>query len=506
MDDFKNRRRLLLAASGAALLPVIGTASASAQHSSATALSTAASGTSSGIYNVLDYGADPSGVSDSTSAINSAIAAMSQNGGTLYFPAGTYLISSQITLKSGRYLGDGPYSTFIKTASTTAGIFTDGGNSGVTIDGFAFTANAQNTSGSFVSLSGFQCNLINFRMMLYFIGVTHSGIASLILNGDMNAASPTSNSTIGLVLTGLDILVEDVVIDSGANPTQAWAAVQIGGGGGAVFLSHCDFLRHQYGLLINESNASEVLAPYCDNCYFDSHTSNAINLCPGGTTKLLFMHFNACWFASTSGFGVLLDPGPNAYVSGVTFNGCHFVNNSNHALVLNNANVNNIVVDGCLFANSQTITNIVGIYATSNVGNFYVNNSRFGKLPPFQPFGIGILLNAGCNNYIISNNDLTGSTQAAISVQSGAGANGIITNNLGYGPFSAQATVGGSPWTYTAGPAPETHYISGGSISGLTVQNLDLPYNSALTTIQLGPNESYTLVYSTEPAVKYVIH
>src|SRR5258708_5435400 len=45
--------------------------------------------------NVLIYGADPSGVNDSTTAIANAIASMT-NGGTLYFPAGTYTVSSTI--------------------------------------------------------------------------------------------------------------------------------------------------------------------------------------------------------------------------------------------------------------------------------------------------------------------------------------------------------------------------------------------------------------------------
>ena len=508
MSESKSRRRFLLVASGAAALPIIATAvSASGRHPLASALIATPSNGQGGVYNVVDFGADPSGANDSTSAINAAISAMPENGSTLYFPAGTYLVSSQITLKGGRYLGAGPYTTVIKTMSTTDGIFNDGGNFGITIDGFTFTANAQNTAGTFITLSGSQCNLINFRMALYFNGISHSGSTSIIINGYMEGATETSSGNIGVVLTGLDILVEDVVIDCGSNSTRAWAAIQIGGPGGGVFLSHCDFLNHQIGLLINESVNPEILAPYCDNCYFDSNTSNAVNFSPGGASRVIFAHFNACWFATTGGFGVVFSPGSTAHVNGVTFSGCHFVNNSSHALLLNSTNVSNIVVDGCFFCNGQTITNVAGIYVQNNVGNFYVNNCRFGKVDQqFQPFGIGIYLNPGCNNYIISNNDFTGSTQSSINVVSPSGSNGRIVNNLGYGPYSIQATIGASPWTFTAGQAPETHYISGGAVSALTVQSLSIPYNSVLTTIQLGPNESYTFTYNTPPTVKYVIH
>lgn len=57
-------------------------------------------------YNVLDAayggGADSSGVADSTAAINAAIAAaQGAGGGAVYFPPGTYLVSSPLLLSGG---------------------------------------------------------------------------------------------------------------------------------------------------------------------------------------------------------------------------------------------------------------------------------------------------------------------------------------------------------------------------------------------------------------------
>lgn len=54
--------------------------------------------------NVLWYGADPTGATDSTTAINTAIAAVSTNGGTVYFPSGTYVISSPINITENKEL------------------------------------------------------------------------------------------------------------------------------------------------------------------------------------------------------------------------------------------------------------------------------------------------------------------------------------------------------------------------------------------------------------------
>lgn len=55
----------------------------------------------SDVKNVLDYGADPTGITDSTSAINAAVASLGTAGGYVFFPAGTFKVSSTITIGNG---------------------------------------------------------------------------------------------------------------------------------------------------------------------------------------------------------------------------------------------------------------------------------------------------------------------------------------------------------------------------------------------------------------------
>lgn len=50
--------------------------------------------------NVVDYGADPTGLADSTTAIQAAINSLSSTGGTVFFPKGTYRTDSGVTLVS----------------------------------------------------------------------------------------------------------------------------------------------------------------------------------------------------------------------------------------------------------------------------------------------------------------------------------------------------------------------------------------------------------------------
>lgn len=73
-------------------------------------------------FSVLDYGADPTGATDSTAAINAAIvAANSAGGGTVYFPAGLYIIGTTthvVMLSNVSFVGDG-WSSKIKLADNT---------------------------------------------------------------------------------------------------------------------------------------------------------------------------------------------------------------------------------------------------------------------------------------------------------------------------------------------------------------------------------------------------
>ena len=61
--------------------------------------------------NVLDLGADPTGVADSSAALQAA----ANIGGQIYLPSGTYRISTQVTLTSGCFLiGEGATETIIQ--------------------------------------------------------------------------------------------------------------------------------------------------------------------------------------------------------------------------------------------------------------------------------------------------------------------------------------------------------------------------------------------------------
>ena len=70
------------------------------------------------LVNVTEYGANPADEEDDTAAITEAIEA-AESGDTIYFPAGVYHVSDEITVnkESVRFLGDGRDETIIDTSS-----------------------------------------------------------------------------------------------------------------------------------------------------------------------------------------------------------------------------------------------------------------------------------------------------------------------------------------------------------------------------------------------------
>jgi hypothetical protein len=60
---------------------------------------------------VLDFGADPTGGTDSTTKIQAAITAVSANGGTVHFPVGTYLITGTLNVQANGIVLQGESTT-----------------------------------------------------------------------------------------------------------------------------------------------------------------------------------------------------------------------------------------------------------------------------------------------------------------------------------------------------------------------------------------------------------
>jgi len=118
---------------------------------------------------VKDFGAVGDGVTDDIDAIENAIIhAVDSNNFQVFFPAGTYLISSGIPLvKRVKLFGLNPDTTIIKCNGSTSAIYT------ATLSGSTFTDNLDATLGDITSKakSAQRCSIEN-------LGIQHTGSVS----------------------------------------------------------------------------------------------------------------------------------------------------------------------------------------------------------------------------------------------------------------------------------------------------------------------------------------
>jgi hypothetical protein len=103
-------------------------------------------------FNVKTYGAKGDGATDDTAAINAAIAALNAatNGGVLYFPASTYLVTSATTTITKPFLmqGDGISCSFISCNTSVIAFSCQNGQGTVKNMQFNFTGTPPAGSGS----------------------------------------------------------------------------------------------------------------------------------------------------------------------------------------------------------------------------------------------------------------------------------------------------------------------------------------------------------------------
>lgn len=164
---------------------------------------------------VIDYGADPTGVADSTDAWLDADAAAEAAGGDVYFPAGIYRIDSRIladstsaggaisTMRPRRWVGDGAWNDSTASADATPrGTIIDlrysGGpaiilkpRGGLEITGITFTQRGTAHSQPMIKIINTTCNIHDCS----FVG--HSDVEGQTCNQDAIIFGGTTLDTIG---------------------------------------------------------------------------------------------------------------------------------------------------------------------------------------------------------------------------------------------------------------------------------------------------------------------
>jgi hypothetical protein len=153
---------------------------------------------------VIDFGADPTGIGVSTTAIQQAINRAKVLSTSVLFPAGVYKIDQALTLSSAtgvKLIGAGQSATTISQTHATANCFTLSSCTGCSVQGMTI-AHATTTTGACVSLSACAATLVTGITTVgdYLIGVSSTGAASkfVLFNNSISTYADAAARAISL--------------------------------------------------------------------------------------------------------------------------------------------------------------------------------------------------------------------------------------------------------------------------------------------------------------------
>lgn len=396
-----------------------------------------------GWVNIMDFGADRTGVASSRTALTNAIAAL-PNGGVVFFPPGTYQLgntnfninTAHITLQ-----GAARYATNIITSSTTEDIitlnqwydivqdltFTGPGSGQVPTKtaGYAINTIPANASYSIVRRCTFtyQFNCVNLGNTLM---VIDDAECRFFKN---TAVAVTHNS---------DHQVNQLTCDNnpGALPTGAGIDVQVCA---SLLLSNCNVIHSNNALNISPSTGVTVPSVKATNCFFDTSV-NGLNCTGAGS--VLRCEFTNCWFSSMSANGINMQPAVGGQVNGITFINCDIYNNIGGTTqgINTNAQTGKWKMVGCSIAGWTTGINLVpgAAHFPTILGN------SIGSISAFGVNTTGVVIGTGTyKGLVLAENDVVDNTTALTlgTVTVTAWGNYRIIDNAGINPRGSVGVI-----------------------------------------------------------------
>ena len=352
--------------------------------------------------NVKDstYGAVGNGSTDDKAAIQSAIDALS-NGGTVYFPPGTYKVSGALVIGSGdrsiKLVGAGghfPLATLaggsiIKTSSASANIIEITNARSIEISSLGFDSSATSTGNAAIkaesttNLQAISIKEVYIRNKT--IGIEIKGYSNTDVRDVEIREFPNATGTVGILVdqgsdTRVDqIRLENIIID-GVISSSAHShalAFQFKNYTNSIWMKDCAGLRCNKGLVFdstlgNVSSTNPGSFFRVDNCDFDQNGVNGIYIAGGSyiwvTNNYVSSNLNS-GLITTSTFGGVL-----------RIDGSDFRGNSYHGIYINGTGHHKIhITNPHCGKNSQASNNTYhGIVVTSSANDVTIMGGQCG--------------------------------------------------------------------------------------------------------------------------------
>lgn len=380
------------------------------------------------VFNVMAsaYGATGNGTTDDTSAIQSAITAASAAGGTVYFPAGTYKITSTLTVsgtgQAVRLVGASRGASIIELDMATG----DGLRilaSWCDVEGlqFATFSGVTRTSGAYISNNDGSSHSAWFLNVskCYFNGgwdcIRADGVGSTqaqdLFVGDCNFVS-FANYGISL---GLSVGIANVYISrcemTCSITSQAHAGITLGNMSSGLYVSQVDMYSTGYGITINPpagGNATGIFLDQvqCDSCTYNGLSANSESTSPGSIVGIFASN---CWFSSNGNDGVELGYYGSSPVTDVQLVGCQMFHNGSSGVGVF-LYASQVVISGCLISDNTDY----GVLLTNGITDIAVTGSVIRN----QGYGV-LFYGSTYTRTFLSGNSLSGNTYKYNSLPSG---------------------------------------------------------------------------------------
>ncbi len=430
--DALRRRGALRAGVAAAALGAAGWALAGCGPVRAAHATAATVPPTGGAFDVRAYGAVGDGQHDDTVAIQQAIAAAQKaGGGVVYLPQGAYVVSAQLGIAaSGVTLqGAGTGATTIKVASgySNGDVVRFSNLAGGAVRDLTIAAPAQRAGGAAVHMAtAREIHVRDVNMTNMYVGVLIDGTCVLnYIDGGYWVNFTSGGVGVWINTSGNDQYISNLVINNTATPSaEPLAGLRIQGSG-AVWCHQCDMIHAQNGLLIDPPSGSNVTWCFFTDCAWDTCGYRCMMINPASGATVRGINFENCWSSTAQTFDGCYISGPT---DGVQFVGHRFFNNKGNGLLVVGPAANVFVDASGASGNNRGSSGSSGIAFTGNCSWFAVRNSRAGA---YSGFGVsqanGILVNAGCDNYILTGN-ITHGNQVGIS--DAGGPTKVVADNL----------------------------------------------------------------------------
>jgi hypothetical protein len=418
--------------------------------------------------NVLDYGADPTGIVDSKPAIQLAVTAAYAQERALYFPAGTYLMASTITMGSNvtdaakfcYFFGDGKDSVIKVTAANVNPFLWQGPNpevdgAGNRIDGrivveklrfLGPTSASTNTNSIGVKFYGVQgitlrdCTFNGWRDGEFYHNCDIVSRYNIYSQSNYNAVFSAAT---GYAISGAGQL-NSFNTYGGLIANSTNLGVNYVGGLSPCFFG-TNFVLNSTSLLFSQNNAggnTVTVNPQIIGCYFENDTATTIQ------------------------FG-----GGNGIVRGGVIQGCNFIAQSANPLITI-ANYSNGLGRGTISNNTVDVAFLGSSFITQATSVEFIDVNNLNATP------IG---------------NITPSTGVFTKVNSGtfvktAGI-GATVNILSVGAFAAVLSVSMTIISTAPGVSTARKYqvilMGSGSVTGSDVSFISEVYTSGGSAFSL---------------------